>query len=66
MATKEHIDSYELKKIFWDQFWSKKSQSCTRAQIYQCRYKSTDGSTASHLLKYAVLGTTPNVRTRSN
>ena len=59
MATKEHINSYEEFKIkFLDQFWSKESQSHTRAQIYRCRYdKSTDGCMASHLLKYAVLGT---------
>jgi len=59
MATKEHINSYEEFKIkFLDQFWSKESQSHTRAQIYRCRYhKFTDGSMASHLLKYAVLGT---------
>ena len=59
MATKEHINSYEEFKIkFLDQFWSKVSQSHTRAQIYRCRYhKFTDGSMASHLLKYAVLGT---------
>jgi hypothetical protein len=58
MATKEHINSYEEFKIkFLDQYWSKESQSHTRAQIYQCKYdKSTDGSMASHLLKYAVLG----------
>jgi len=59
MATKEHINSYEEFKIkFLDQFWSKESQLHTRAQFYCCRYdKSTDGSTISHLLKYAVLGT---------
>ena len=59
MAIKEHIISYEEFKIkFLNQFWSKESQSHTRAQIYRCRYdKSTDGSMASHLLKYAVLGT---------
>ena len=59
MATEEHIKSYEQFKIkFLDQVWSKESQSHTRAQIYRCRYdKSTDGSMASHLLKYAVLGT---------
>ena len=59
MATKEHINSYEEFKItFLDQFWSKESQPHTRAKIYRCRYgKSTDGSMASHLLKYAVLGT---------
>jgi hypothetical protein len=59
MATKEHITSYEEFKIkFLGQFWSKELQSYTRAQIYRCRYhKSTDGSMASHLLKYAVLGT---------
>ena len=59
MATKEHINSYEEFKIkFLDQFCSKESQSQTKAQIYRCRYdKSTDGSMASHLLKYAVLGT---------
>ena len=59
MATKEHMSSYEEFKIkFLDQFWSKELQSYTRAQIYRCRYdKSTDGSMASHLLKYAVLGT---------
>jgi len=58
MATKEHINSYEGFKIkFLDIFWSKESQSHTRAQIYRCRYKSTDGSMASHLLKYVVLGT---------
>ena len=57
MATKEHINSYEEFKIsFFDQFWSKESHS--RARIYRCRYdKFTDGSMASHLLKYAVLGT---------
>ena len=67
MATKENINSYEEFKIkFLDQFWSKESQSHTRAQICRCRYdKSTDGSMASHLLKYAA-NTTPNVRTRSN
>ena len=58
MATKEHINSYEEFKVkFLDLFWSKESQSHTRAQIYRCRYdKSTDGSMASHLLKYVVLG----------
>ena len=58
-ATKEHINSYEEFKIkFLDQFWSKESQSHTRAQIYRCRYDmSTDGSMASQLLKYAVSGT---------
>ena len=58
MATKEHINSYEESKIkFLDQFWNKESQSHKRPQIYRCRYyKSTDGSMASHLLKYAVLG----------
>jgi len=41
-----------------DRFWVNESQSHTRAQIYRCRYdKSTDGSVASRLLKYAVLGT---------
>jgi hypothetical protein len=60
MATKKHIDSYEEFQIkFLDQIWSKESQSHTRAQIYRCRCdKSTDGSMASHLLKYAVLGPT--------
>ena len=59
MATKKRINSYEEFKIkFFDQFWSKESQLHTRAQFYCCRYdKSTDGSTISHLLKYAVLGT---------
>jgi hypothetical protein len=58
MTTKEHIKSCEKFKIkLLDQFWSKGSQSHTRAQIYLCRYdKPTDGSMASHLLKYAVLG----------
>jgi len=40
-----------------DQFWNKKPQSHTRAQIYRSRYKSTDCSMASHHLQYAVLGT---------
>ena len=59
MAIKEHINSYEEFKIkFLDQFWSKESQSHTRAQIYRCWYdKSTDSSMASYILKYAVLGT---------
>jgi hypothetical protein len=59
MTTKEHINSYDEFKIkFLDQFWSKESQSHTRAQIYRCMYdKSTDGSMALHLLKYALLGT---------
>jgi hypothetical protein len=59
MATKEHMSSYEEFKIkFLDQFWSKELQPYTRAQIYRCRYdKSTDDSMASHLMKYAVLGT---------
>jgi hypothetical protein len=59
MVTKEHINSYEEFKIkFVDQFWSKESQSHARAQAHQCRCdKSTEGSMASHLLKYAVLGT---------
>jgi hypothetical protein len=59
MATKDHIASYEEFKVkVLGQFWSKELQSHTRAQIYRCRYDmSTDGSMASHLLKYAVLGT---------
>ena len=59
LATKEHITSYvEFKINCLDQFWSKESQSHTRARIYRCTYdKSTDGSTASHLLKYAWSGT---------
>jgi hypothetical protein len=59
MTTKDHIASYEEFKVkFLGQFWSKELQSHTRAQIYRCRYdKSTDGSMASHLLKYGVLGT---------
>ena len=59
MATKEHINSYEEFKIkFLDQIWNKESQSHTRAQIYRCSYdKSTDSCMVSHLLKYAVLGT---------
>jgi len=40
-----------------DQFWSKESQSHTRARIYRCGYdKCTDGNMALRLLKYAVLG----------
>jgi hypothetical protein len=39
MAIKEHINSYgEFKIKFFYQFWSRESQSHTRAQIYQCRY----------------------------
>ena len=54
-----HLNSYEEFKIkFLDHFWSKESRSHTRAQIYRCTHdKSTDGSMASHLLEYAVLGT---------
>jgi hypothetical protein len=71
MATKEHINSYEEFKIkYLDQFWSKESQSHTRAQIYRCRYdKFTDGSMASQMFEICSvrhITTTPNVRSRSN
>ena len=49
---------WRVKINFLDQFWSNESQSQTGAQIYQRRYgKCTDGSVASHLVNYAVLGT---------
>ena len=54
IATKEHINSYEeFKRKFLHQFWSKESQSNAQSQILRCMYyKFTDGSMASHLLKY--------------